>query len=82
MIGQKQNFLGAKWNGPADSFLKVLRVVWSFSFLPRVRKVENESFPFTHNQLVNEPHRYGETIAVVYQHTKRTEEMLFADWEQ
>ena len=24
--------------------------------------------------------KYGETIAVVYEHTKRTQEMLFADW--
>ena len=33
--------------------------------------------------LVNEPDRYGETIAVVYEHTKRTQEkMLFAVWAQ
>jgi len=32
--------------------------------------------------LVNEPDKFGETIAVVYEITKRTEEMLFADWAQ
>ena len=26
------------------------------------------------------PDKYGETIAVVNEHTKRTQEMLFADW--
>ena len=26
--------------------------------------------------------KYGETTAVVYEHTKRTQEMLFADWAQ
>ena len=34
-----------------------------------------------HATLVNEPaDKYAETIAVVYEHTKRTQEMLFADW--
>ena len=32
--------------------------------------------------LVNEPDKFGETIAVVYELTKRTQEMLFADWAQ
>ncbi|CAH3189344.1 unnamed protein product, partial [Porites evermanni] len=32
--------------------------------------------------LVNKPDKYGETIAIVYIHTKRTQEMLFADWAQ
>ena len=31
---------------------------------------------------MNEPDNYGETIAVVYKHTKGTQEMLFADWAQ
>ena len=29
---------------------------------------------------ISVPDKYGETIAVVYEHTKRTQEMLFADW--
>ena len=32
--------------------------------------------------LVNEPDKYDETIAVVYEHTKSSQEMLFADWAQ
>ena len=34
--------------------------------------------------LVQEPNEYhnGEAIAVVYEHTKRTQEMLFIDWAQ
>ena len=32
--------------------------------------------------LANEPDKYGETIAVVFELTKRTQEMLFADWAQ
>ena len=32
--------------------------------------------------LANEPDKYGETIAIVYVHTKRTQEMLFTDWAQ
>ena len=32
--------------------------------------------------LVNEPDKYGETIVVVLEHTKRIQEMLFADWAQ
>ena len=32
--------------------------------------------------LVNEPDKYGETIGVVYEHTNRSQEMLFADWAQ
>jgi len=32
--------------------------------------------------LVNEPDNYDETIAVVYEHTKSTRKMLFADWAQ
>ena len=32
--------------------------------------------------LENEPDKYDETIAVVYQHTKGSQEMLFADWAQ
>ena len=48
-----------------------------------VRKVENKSFPCTHKlALVNEPGNCGETIAVVYKLTKRTQEKLFADWAQ
>ena len=44
-------------------------------------KVENKSFPCTH-KLVNEPGKCGETIAVVYKLTKRTQEKLCADWAQ
>ena len=32
--------------------------------------------------LANEPDKYGETIAVVSELTKRTQEMLFTDWAQ
>ena len=32
--------------------------------------------------LANEPDKYGETIAIVFELTKRTQEMLFADWAQ
>ena len=32
--------------------------------------------------LVNEPDRYGETKAVVCEHTKRTQDMLFVVWAQ
>ena len=32
--------------------------------------------------LANEPDKYGETIAVVFELTKRTQEMLFANWAQ
>ena len=32
--------------------------------------------------LVNEPDKYGETIAVVCEHLKGTQEMLFADRAQ
>ena len=33
----------------------------------------------TRTALENEPDKYGETIAVVYEHPKRTQEILFAD---
>ena len=32
--------------------------------------------------LVNEPDEYWETIAIMYEHMKRTQEMLFTDWAQ
>ena len=41
-----------------------------------------ESFLIACISLVNEPDKYGEIIAVVYEHMKRTQEMLFADWAQ
>ena len=31
------------------------------------------------HSLVNEPQKYGEAIAIVYEHIKRTQELLFAD---
>ena len=35
------------------------------------------------DSLLNEPEKYGNAKAVVYEHTKRTQEMLFADlWAQ
>ena len=35
------------------------------------------------HSLVNEPDKYGEITTVVYEHRKRTQEMLFADkWAQ
>ena len=35
------------------------------------------------HSLVNEPQKYGEAIAIVYEHIKRTQELLFADlWAQ
>ena len=46
-----------------------------------VRKVENESFPCM-NKLGERTGKSGETIAVVYELTKRTQEKLFADWAQ
>ena len=49
------------------------------SFL--VRKVENESFPCM-NKLGERTGKSGETIAVVYELTKRIQEKLFADWAQ
>ena len=55
-------------------------IVPSFLF----REAESESFPceYTRTTLVNEPDKYGEIIAVVYEQMKRTQEMLFADWAQ
>ena len=49
------------------------------SFL--VRKVENE-ISLARETLVNEPDKYGQKIVVVLEHTKRIQEMLFADWAQ
>ena len=48
------------------------------------RKAGSESFPceYACTTLVNEPDKYGETVGVVYKHTKRTQEMRFADWTQ
>ena len=80
MIRQKQNILGANSLAPADS---ILNVFFKSSVVPSflVGKVENKSFPCTPG-LVNEPGKCGETIAVVYELTKRTQEKLFADWAQ
>ena len=36
----------------------------------------------TFSRVIDEPDKYGETIAVMSEHTKRTLEMLFADWAQ
>ena len=45
-------------------------------------KLTVSGLPAFHS-LVNEPQKYGETNAVEYEHTKRTQEMLFADsWAQ
>ena len=78
-IGQKQNFLGANGNSHPKCFSES-SIVPSFLF----REAESESFPceYTRTPLVNEPDKYGEIIAVVYEHMKRTQEMLFADWAQ
>ena len=46
-----------------------------------VRKVENESFPCM-NKFGERTGKSEETIAVVYELTKRTQEKLFADWAQ
>ena len=45
---------------------------------------QTESFLTAYISLVQERNKYhnGETIAVVYEHTKRTQEMLFIDWAQ
>ena len=45
---------------------------------------QTESFLRACVSLVQERDKYhnGETIAVVYEHTKRTQEMLFIDWAQ
>ena len=79
MIGQKQNFLVANRNSHPKRFSES-SIVRSFLF----REAESESFPYEYacTTLVNEPDKYGEIIAVVYEHTKRTQEMLFADWAQ
>ena len=79
MIGQKQNFLVANRNSHPKRFSESL-IVPSFLF----REAESESFPYEYacTTLVNEPDKYGEIIAVVYEHTKRTQEILFADWGQ
>ena len=79
MIGQKQNFLGANGNSHPKRFSESL-IVPSFLF----REAESENFPceYTCTTLVNEPDKYGEIIAIVYEHMKRTQEMLFADWAQ
>ena len=75
MIGQKQNFLGANGNSHLKRFSES-SIVPSFLF----GEAESESFP--RETLVKEPDKYGEIIAVVYEHMKRTQEMLFADWAQ
>ena len=48
------------------------------------RKAGSESIPceYACTTLVNEPDKYGETVGVVYKHTKRTQEIRFADWTQ
>ena len=56
-----------------------LRLIGIPSFL--VRKVEVK-VSLARTSLVNEPGKCGETIAVVYELTKRTQEKLFADWAQ
>ena len=78
-IGQKQNFLGANGNSHPKCFSES-SIVPSFLF----REAESEIFPceYTRTALVNEPDKHGEIIAVVYEHMKRTQEMLFADWAQ
>ena len=35
-----------------------------------------------HTILVNEPDKYWEKIAIVYEHMKRIQETLFAEWAQ
>ena len=75
MIGQKQNFLAANGNSHPKRFSES-SIVPSFLF----GEAESESFP--RETLVNEPDKYGEIIAFVYEHMKRTQEMLFADWAQ
>ena len=79
VIGQKQNFLVANGNSHPKRFSES-SIVPSFLF----REAESESFPceYARATLVNEPDKCGEIIAVVYEHTKRTQEMLFADWAQ
>ena len=39
-------------------------------------------FSLARTSLVNEPGNGDETIAAVYEFTKRTQEMLLADWAQ
>ena len=79
MIGQKQNFLGANGNSHPKRFSESL-IVPSFLFT----EAESESFPseYARTTLMNEPDKYGEIVAVVCEHMKRTQEMLFADWAQ
>ena len=68
MIRQKQNFLSANRIAPSDSVRNVFRLIGSSFFF------------WFKESLVNEPGNCGEIIAVVYDLTKRTQEMLFADW--
>ena len=77
MIGQKQNFLVASGNSHSKRFSES-SIVPLFLF----REAVSESFPceYARATLLNEPDKYGEIIAVVYERTKRTVEILFADW--
>ena len=79
VIGQKQNFLVASGNSHSKRFSKS-SIVPLFLF----REAVSESFPceYARTTLLSEPDKYGEIIAVVYERTKRTLEMLFADWAQ
>ena len=43
---------------------------------------QTESFLTVCISLVNKSDKYGETIAIMYEHMKRTQDMLFADWTQ
>ena len=75
LIDQKQNILVANGNSHPKRFSES-SILLSFLF----REAESESFPceYARTTLVNEPDKY----AVVYEHTKRTQEILFADWAQ
>ena len=44
-------------------------------FQPLAKEPQGTDYHLT----ISVPDKYGETIAVVYEHTKRTQEMLFAD---
>ena len=45
-------------------------------FQPLAKEPQGTDYHLT----ISVPEKYGETIAVVYEHTKRTQEMLCADW--
>ena len=79
-IHQKQNILGANSIATADSIPNVFSTHQKFlRFWLGKWKI---TVSLARTSLVNEPGKCGETIAIVYELTKRTQEELFADLAQ